>query len=167
MRTVSLACFLFAFWLLLSGHYTPWLVGAGAVTSVGLALAGRRFGFCDEEGHPIEFLVPALRYWPWLAVEICKSSLDVARIIVDPKLPISPQWFEVKIGPRTPVGVATYANSITLTPGTITVGVDREHDSFRVHALTAAGADGVRTGEMDSRVVRLEGRDPLHPGERS
>jgi multicomponent Na+:H+ antiporter subunit E len=158
LRTISLALFLFGFWLLLSGHYTVWLVGAGAMISIILALVARRFGFADEEGHPVDGLVAGLSYWPWLAREIVKSGIGVTRIILDPKLPISPQLFHTKVSTRTPVGVATYANSITLTPGTITVALDRERDQFLVHALTREGAADVEAGEMDRRVARFEGR---------
>jgi len=158
LRTASLALFLFGFWLLLSGHYTPWLVGSGLVVSSLLALAGRWLGLADDEGHPVGQLRSGLLYWPWLAGEIVKSSITVTKIILDPKLPISPQLFHTKVSARTPVGVATYANSITLTPGTITAGVDREHDRFLVHALTRAGADDVEAGEMDRRVARFEGK---------
>ncbi|MCX5497601.1 Na+/H+ antiporter subunit E [Kaistia dalseonensis] len=157
-RMASLGLFLFVFWLLLSGHYTVWLIGAGLIVSALLAVGAHFLGLADEEGHPVNRLGAGLAYWPWLAVEIIKSSVDVARIILNPKLPIAPEMFETKVGPRTPVGVATYANSITLTPGTITVEVDRERDTFLVHALTRAGADGVRGGEMDRRVTRFEGR---------
>lgn len=158
LRAASLALALFVFWLLLSGHYTAWLMTAGLVASVLLALAGRRLGFADEEGHPVDRMIAGLAYWPWLAREIVKSSITVTKIILDPKLPISPRLFHTKVSARTPVGVATYANSITLTPGTITVAVDREHDRFLVHALTGAGAEDVEAGEMDRRVKRFEGR---------
>lgn len=158
LRTASLALFLFAFWLILSGHYTTWLVVSGLIVSISLALAGRRLGFTDVEGHPVDHMLAGLFYWPWLAREIVKSSISVTKIILDPKLPISPQLFHTKVSARTPVGVATYANSITLTPGTITVGVDRETDRFLVHALTKAGADDVEAGEMDRRVKQFEGR---------
>jgi multicomponent Na+:H+ antiporter subunit E len=157
LRTASLALALFVFWLLLSGHYTVWLVVSGLVISILLALAGRRLGFADEEGHPVDRLLSGLLYWPWLAREIVTSSISVTKIILDPKLPISPQLFHTKVSARTSVGVATYANSITLTPGTITVGIDREHDRFLVHALTRAGADDVEAGEMDGRVRDFEG----------
>ncbi|SHE63745.1 multisubunit sodium/proton antiporter, MrpE subunit [Kaistia soli DSM 19436] len=156
IRTVSLAIWLFAFWLLLSGHYTLWLVGAGIVISGGIAVIGRLTGFADEEGHPVERILGGLGYWPWLAIEMVKSSIDVARTILDPRRPIEPQLFEISVGPKTAVGAVTYANSITLTPGTVTVAVDREHDRFTIHALTKAGAEGVRSGEMDRRVVAFE-----------
>ena len=157
LRTLSLGLFLFAFWLLLSGHYTPWLIGSGLVISFGLAFAGRYFGFSDEEGHPVERLPAGIRYWSWLAVEIVKSSLSVARVIVNPKLPIAPRLFEIQVGPKSSIAVATYANSITLTPGTLTVGVDRVHGRFQVHALVAEGEDSLRTGDMERRVAAFEG----------
>ena len=156
IRTASLAVFLLAFWLLMSGHYTPWLIGSGVVVSIAIALVGRRTGFADEEGHPVEHLLGGLRYWPWLVVEIFKSSIDVARVILHPRLPIAPRMIDVPVGPRSAVGWATYANSITLTPGTVTVGVDREHERLTVHALTAAAAAGVESGEMDRHVLAFE-----------
>lgn len=156
IRTASLALFLFAFWLLLSGHYTAWLIGAGAVVSILLAVAGHALGIADAEGHPVDRLPAGLLYWPWLALEIVKSSVSVARVVLDPRLPIQPRLFEVKTKLQTPVAVATYANSITLTPGTVTVGIDREHDLLRVHALLAEGETGLRSGDMERRARILE-----------
>src|SRR5689334_22875355 len=119
MRIVSLAVLLFVFWLLLSGHYTPWLVGAGALASLAVAAIAVRAGYVDEEGHPLEWLLRALRYWPWLVVEIAKSAWSVSRVILDPRLPVAPRFLTVKTSQKTAVGLAVYANSITLTPGTI------------------------------------------------
>lgn len=158
MRVVSLAAALFVFWLLLSGHFDPFLVISGAVAAVAIALVGARIGYADEEGHPAELILPGLRYWPWLAKEIVKSTIDVARIILDPALPISPRLILVSPSQKTAVGKVTYANSITLTPGTITVEVGRHDHRFVVHALTEAGAAGVETGDMDRRVTAFEGR---------
>lgn len=158
MRLVGLALALFAFWLLLSGHYTPFLVGAGALVAVAVALWGRIVGYGDEEGFPVENIFRGLLYWPWLVKEIAKSALSVTRIILDPSLPIAPRLIRVKTSQRTAVGVATYANSITLTPGTITVAVDRHDRALLVHALTEAGADGLAEGGMDRRVAAFEGR---------
>ena len=123
-----------------------------------VAFLGIRSGYADEEGHPVDYLLHGLAYWPWLAWEIAKSSFTVARIIVDPKLPISPRLIRVKASQRTAVGVATYANSITLTPGTITVEANRRTQEFVVHALTAETAAGLKDGEMDRRVTAFEGK---------
>ena len=158
MRLIALALTLFAFWLLLSGHYTAWLVGAGAVTAFVVALIGRRFGYGDEEGFPIDRLVAGFGYWPWLVKEIAVASVAVTRIIMNPRLPISPRLIRAPSGPRSTVGIATYANSITLTPGTITVEIDRRRGEFVVHALTDAGASDLMAGEMNNRVERFEGK---------
>lgn len=158
MRVAALAFFLFVFWLLLSGHYTAWLIGAGAITAIVVALLGRRFGYADEEGIPIERLISGFSYWPWLVVEIVKSSLIVTWIIINPKLPISPRLVRAPCGPKTAVGIATLANSITLTPGTITVEVDRRRSQIMVHALTDRGALSLLEGEMNRRVERFEGQ---------
>jgi len=158
MRIVSLAAALFVFWLLLSGHFDPFLVVSGVVAAVAIALIGSRIGYADEEGHPAELILPGLAYWPWLAKEIVKSTIDVARIVLNPALPISPRLILVEPSQKTTVGKVTYANSITLTPGTITVEVGRHDHRFVVHALTEASAAGVEAGDMDRRVSAFEGR---------
>jgi len=158
LRILSLAATLFLFWLALSGHYTPFLIVSGAVVAFVVALLGVRSGYGDEEGHPIDFLLHGLVYWPWLVVEIAKSAWAVARIIIDPRLPISPRLIRTRFSQRTAVGIATYANSITLTPGTITVEVNRREQEFLVHALTKDSAAGVEEGTMDRRVRAFEGR---------
>jgi multicomponent Na+:H+ antiporter subunit E len=149
---------LFLFWLALSGHYTPFLIASGLVVAVAVTALGLRVGYADEEGHPVDYIVGGLVYWPWLILEIAKSAFGVARVIVDPRLPISPRLIRTKVSQRTAVGIATYANSITLTPGTITVDVNRRDREFLVHALTAETAAGVIEGGMDRRVSVFEGR---------
>lgn len=153
-----MAAALFVFWLLLSGHYTPFLIASGLAVAVIVAVLGIRSGYADEEGHPVDYLLHGLAYWPWLVVEIAKSAVDVARIIIDPKLPISPRLIRTKASQRTAVGMTTYANSITLTPGTITVEVNRREQEFLVHALTGDSAAGVEEGSMDRRVCAFEGK---------
>ena len=154
-RYVSLAGFLFAFWLVLSGHYTPVLIAAGAVSAVVCVLAAIRMRVADPEGHPIELFRGALTYWPWLAWEIAKSAWAVTKIILHPTLPISPTMTTVRASQKTATGVATYANSITLTPGTITVGVSG--NDLTVHALVRDGALDLEGGGMDRRVSEFEG----------
>jgi multicomponent Na+:H+ antiporter subunit E len=155
MRYVGLAIVLFALWLVLSGHYTPFLIASGAGCVLAVVLAAQRMHTVDHEGFPIELLPRALSYFPWLAWEIAKSAWSVTKIIVDPRLPISPTMTVVKASQRTSTGVATYANSITLTPGTITVGVD--DTDLTVHALVSSGADDLEDGGMDRRVSQFEG----------
>jgi len=148
---------LYAFWLLLSGMYTPFLLAAGAGCSLAIYLLARRMRLLDREGYPLHLLGKALfSYWPWLGGEILKSAWDVSRRIVDPRLPISPTLVEFTPTQRTDLGLVIHANSITLTPGTITVEV--EPGRFLVHALTAEGAAGLAGSEMDRRCSELEGQ---------
>lgn len=155
MRVISLTMCLFAFWLALSGHYTPFLVVAGAACATLCAAAALRLRIVDLEGHPIELFVRFLTYLPWLFGEILKAALGVTKIILSPSLPISPTMTVVIASQRTTVGVATYANSITLTPGTIAVG--QRANELTVHALVKKGALDLEAGGMDRRVQRLEG----------
>jgi multicomponent Na+:H+ antiporter subunit E len=155
MRIASLAGFLLVFWLALSGHYTPWLVGFGVLSALAAALAAFRMGLVDGEGHPIELLRGAVTYFPWLAVEVAKSAWGVSKVILNPRLPISPTMTVVKASQRTAAGMTTYANSITLTPGTITVGV--RGNELTVHALLNDGALDLEAGGMDARVSKFEG----------
>ena len=152
--TLALAASLFVFWLLLSGIYTPFLVVSGLGASVAVALLAQRMEVADREGHPIHLGLAALAYWPWLLKEIFRSGWQVTRIILDPRLPISPVFVRFRPSQKSTVALATHANSITLTPGTITV--EAGHDEFLVHALTREGAAGVVGSEMDRRVRRME-----------
>jgi multicomponent Na+:H+ antiporter subunit E len=155
LHSLSLVVVLYVFWLLLSGNFTLFLVSVGALAAIATVLLGRRMDVIDREGHPIHLGLRVLWYWPWLFKEIAKSAWDVSRIIVHPGLPISPTLVRAKTSQKTAVGVATYANCITLTPGTISIDVKR--DEILVHALTREAAEGLLAGEMDRRVTRFEG----------
>ena len=154
LHLLSLGFVLFAFWMLLSGFFTPFLLAAGAGSALCVVLLARRMRIVDREGHPIRMIAAVVLYWPWLVKEIAKSAWGVSRIIVDPRLPISPVLVRFKPSQKTQVGLATHANSITLTPATITV--EASQDEFLVHALTRAGGAGVIDSEMDRRISEIE-----------
>jgi multicomponent Na+:H+ antiporter subunit E len=154
LRGVVAFCALLAFWLLLSGHYTLFLVTAGIGSSLAVLWVGRRMEVVDHEGVPIDLWRVVFLYWPWLAWQIVKSAWDVAKIIVHPRLPISPTLVRFRPLQRSEVGLVTHANSITLTPGTITV--EAAAGEFLVHGLTQASAEGAVASEMDRRLRRLE-----------
>ncbi len=151
-----LAGALFAFWLLMSGIYTAFLVLSGLGTALAVAALARRMDVADREGQPLHLLPAALAYWPWLVIEILKSGWTVARLILHPRLPISPSLARFRPSQESTVGLVTHANSITLTPGTVTIEARR--GEFLVHALTSDGAAGLAGSEMDRRVCRFEGR---------
>lgn len=154
-NSISLWVFLYVFWLLLSGHTEPLLLGFGAASCALVVYIAHRMDLIDHEGHPSHLSFRILPYWAWLCWEIVKSNIDVAKIILSPKLPISPVMFKTKASQSRELGQVIYANSITLTPGTVTVGL--EDGILEIHALTIAGAEGVLNGEMDRRVCRVKG----------
>lgn len=157
VRTVVMFAVLYGYWLLLSGHFVPWLLISGAVISAMVAFWSLRLGLSDSEGHPVHMVLRAIVYWPWLVVEIIKAAIDVSWRIVHPALPISPDLRRYKATQKTSEGLTTYANSITLTPGTISVLVDWRRHEIVVHGLSRDGLDGLATGDMDARVTRFEG----------
>ncbi|MGE0565076.1 MAG: Na+/H+ antiporter subunit E [Pseudolabrys sp.] len=154
MRYFSLGISLFAFWLALSGHYTPFLITAGIGCAALCVYAAARIDLVDREGHPIHLLPAAALYFPWLIAEIGKSAWSVTRTILSPALSITPTVVTLKATQKTTEGITTYANSITLTPGTITVGVSG--NELTVHALVKEGAEDLEAGGMDARVSRFE-----------
>jgi len=155
IHSVSMLVVLFLFWLLLSGNFGAFLLSAGAGCAAAVVLIARRMDVADHEGHPIHLGLRALlSYWPWLVKEIVKSGWDVSRRILDPRLPVSPTLASFKPSQKTDVGLVIHANSITLTPGTLSVQVAR--DGILVHALTRKGAAALAGSDMDRRVSRLE-----------
>ncbi|MBX6323080.1 MAG: Na+/H+ antiporter subunit E [Rhodospirillaceae bacterium] len=154
LRKASHTLTLAALWMLLSFDHEPLLLALGLASTLLVAALTARMGLSDAEGHPVHLLTGGLRYWPWLLLEIAKSNLAVARSIIDPRLRISPRIVTVPTSQRTDLGRVVYANSITLTPGTVSILVDR--DTITVHALTVEGAEGLAAGDMDRRVTRME-----------
>ena len=155
-RSLVLFAHLLLVWLLLSGHYDPTLITYGVLSSLGVVVLMAHLGILDAEALPVHFGIRPFFYIPWLLKEVLLSNLAVARVILDPRLPIHPRILRVRASQKTQVGQVIYANSITLTPGTITLDVRDGH--FLVHALTTDSAEGLLSGEMDRRVAHLEVR---------
>jgi multicomponent Na+:H+ antiporter subunit E len=155
LRAIGLGAVLFTFWLALSGHYTPLLLGFGVLSCTLVVYLSMRMDVVDSEGVPFHITGRVLIYFPWLMKEIVVANLVVAKVILDPKLPISPRMVVYYGSQKTDLGRVLYANSITLTPGTITTGV--EGQEFQIHALTAADLEADEEDEMDRRCSWVEG----------
>ncbi|MEM9174522.1 MAG: Na+/H+ antiporter subunit E [Myxococcota bacterium] len=162
-RAVALFVALYGTWLLLSGHYTAALMTYGALSCAGVVALVWHLGILDDEMIPVHLAPGHFSYLPWLAKEIVLSNLSVARVILSPSLPICPRIVRVDASQRSDVAQVIYANSITLTPGTVTLDV--RDGQFLVHALTTNSAEGLLGGEMDRRVARLEGAAAPAEGE--
>lgn len=153
-HSINLTLFLFTVWLLLSGHYTPLLLFLGLLSTLLVVFLAARADLIDHEMQAVLIKPTVLLYWIWLGREIIRSNIDVCRRIIDPRMPISPRMIRVRVTQHSDLGRVTYANSITLVPGTVTVDV--EDEVFTVHALTQEAADELLCGEMNRRVCALE-----------
>ena len=151
-KSITLFIVLFGFWLLMSGYYTPLILSLGVISCllcVYLTIKGK---FLDNETLPIYFFPRLIQYTLWLIKEILKSNIETAKVIIQKSE--EPELFSVKATQKTNEGKVTYANSITLTPGTVTTQI--KNDIFEVHALTKDFGDDVRSSEMDKMVTWLE-----------
>ncbi|MGI9498751.1 MAG: Na+/H+ antiporter subunit E [Geminicoccaceae bacterium] len=156
VQIVSLTVVLSVLWLLLSGHWhNPLLIGLGLASVILTMVVSIRMKVTDREGHPVHLALHGLVYWPWLIKEIVVANIDVAKAILGITDAVQPSVFTIKASQHTDLGKTIYANSITLTPGTVTVGLDG--DEMTIHALTPAAKEGLATGEMDRRVTSIEG----------
>lgn len=154
LRAFGLGAILFVFWLSLSGHYTPLITSLGVASCVLAVVIAVRMDVVDREGLPLHVGGRLWLYVPWLLKEIFLANVHVARIILTPSLPIRPLMVRYRGTQKTDLGRAIYGNSITLTPGTITTGIDG--DVFQVHALAAAELEVGEDEEMNRRVTRVE-----------
>ncbi len=153
-HSASLFVILYVFWLLLSGFFTPFLLAAGAGSALAVVWFARRIDLVDDKRHPIRLGATIFLYWPWLLKEVVKSAWDVSKIILHPRLPISPTLIRFKPSQASDIGLVIHASSITLTPGTITV--EARSNEFLVHGLTRAGALAAVDSEMNDRVTACE-----------
>ena len=154
MKSFILFFILFSLWLLISGHYNVLIVSLGIISCAFCVYVAKRGELIDDEGLPIFFMPRLLNYLIWLFKEILKSNLSTAKVIINGK--VEPETFTVKTSQVTDVAKVTYANSITLTPGTVTTKIQK--GVFEVHALNSDFGNDVRTNEMDKKVTWLEGK---------
>lgn len=157
MQIIVLSVTLALLWLLWSGLLLPLMLFLGLASCVLVVYLVRRFNTLDHESVPIHLGAGIFAYWGWLLKEIVVSALQVTKIILSKKMPISPTMVTVQCQGRGEVREVLFGNSITLTPGTLTTDID-ENGMVTVHALTAEGAEGVASGDMNERVARLRGK---------
>ena len=143
LKRLLLLALLAIAWLLWSGMFMPLLLGLGAFSCLLVVYLSHRMGYFNNQVFALPFGLRLFSYWAWLAKEVVRSSLEVARVVLDPRLPISPQTFEIEANISHPVGQAILGNSITLTPGTLALDVYR--GTIKVHLL------------RDSRVIFFGG----------
>lgn len=150
--TVLLTLALAALWAVLSDKLTnPLILGFGVFAIVFAVAMAFRMRLIDEDAVPFPRLPQFLAYWGWLGDQIVRANIHVVRLVMNPQLDIQPVVTRVPVKLHTDLARATFANSITLTPGTVTVEV--EETGFLVHGLSAelAAQEGLRDMEARSR----------------
>ena len=145
---------LLIFWALLSGKYDSFHLTLGAICSIIIAYLTHELLFANVRvGDTMLIVQRFITYIPWLVYQIILSNIHVAYLALSPKMPIEPQILRFSTKLESDISWVTLANSITLTPGTITM--DIKEGEFFVHALSKKVADDLNTGEMEDRIAHI------------
>jgi multicomponent Na+:H+ antiporter subunit E len=159
---LSLSIALSGLWLLLSGYFETLLLGLGFFSVAIIIWIAHRMGIINHEGQTIQFTFKLILFWPWLIKQIVIANIQVARTIISRNMQLKLSVTKVRSSQKTELGQVVYGNSITLTPGTVTIGIEK--DIITVHALTHESAFDLKSGEMDRRISKIEARpDNLDP----
>ena len=153
-HTIFLSLSLTVFWLLNSGHNTALMLLLGAISIALVLYIAHRMDVVDHEAQPLHLTRKLPAFCAWLIKEIILTNLLVVKHIWLGNKTISPTLKTIKASQKTDIGKVIYANSITMTPGTVTVSL--EGDQFMVHALLSESIEELEAGEMDRRVTQLE-----------
>lgn len=151
---ISLAIVLSLLWLGISGVYKPLLFMLGAGSVVFVVWMSRRMDVVGVEHNPVLYSWRLPIYWLWLLWEIVKSNIEVARAALYPRELVRPSVVRVPMKLDSAVAKVTYANSVTLTPGTVTLLL--EDDYLEAHALLETSAASLRSGAMERKIAWLE-----------
>ena len=143
----------FVCWYILSGENKEFFLIAGVFSSIACVFIANKVGsgFVDAR-----YNIGVIGYGFWLLKEIAISAWQVTKVVWSPKAEISPKFASIATYQDTDLGQVTYANSITLTPGTITVEVDSENNRILVHALQSRTVDDLSMeGVMDKKISKI------------
>jgi multicomponent Na+:H+ antiporter subunit E len=165
VHLLSLTASLMLFWMLISGDFGLLNLSLGFASALLVVIISRRMDVDDRESLPYKLLARLPAYLVWLARQVIRSNLEVTRAIWTPGKSISPTVVRLRLSQQTALGKVVYANSITLTPGTVTLAI--EGDEILVHALTQADANVLESGEMDRKARDLECGCLSQPASRS
>ncbi len=157
MNFIITAIVMLTFWILLSGEFTVILLLSAVVSSLLVAFMSSDLfmGKGVDVGLGFRRLIRFIQYVPWLLWQIIKANIDVAYRTLHPKMPIDPCVVKFKADLKTELGITNLSNSITLTPGTVTLSANSKGE-YIVHALSRKHADDLLSGEMQKWVKWIE-----------
>lgn len=151
------AVLLSVFWLLLSGYIQPMLLSFGVISVAIVLLVLKRMDAVDKEPRKIGSVHQTIRYLVWLLGQIMNSSIHVTKLIWGPSNQISPSLVKIKANSVPPKKRVLYANSITLTPGTLSV--DLKDGEITVHALQKSSIEELQQGDMERKIIAIWGEN--------
>lgn len=154
IQTLSLTLLLIIFWLLNSGLFKPLIFILGAVSVVLVLFISSRMKVIDEESQPLHLTKNIPAYYAWLFKELVMSNIKVVSTIWQGRLQLQPALTTIKMNHLSDMGKVIYANSISLTPGTVTTDVTE--NSITVHALDKRSITDIQSGAMEARVRKLD-----------
>lgn len=155
MRYIITFLILFLLWILWSGRFDAFHLSLGAASCALVTFMSHNLLFKRKEftsGFAVE-AVRFLKYLPWLLYQILLANIHVAYLALSPRMPIDPGIIKFKTRLKDDISLAVFANSITLTPGTITA--DIRDGQYYVHALSRKVAEDLMTGEMENKVAHV------------
>lgn len=155
MHIAKWTVLLIIFWLLLSGMFQPLMLFFGVVSVIAVVVVLVRMDAIDNEPKQIGTGIPFLRYIPWLIGQITLSSIEVTKMLWGAPTKVSPTLATLDASDIPEDCRALYANSITLTPGTLSV--DLEGDAVTVHALQQSSIDELKEGHMKNKIISIWG----------
>lgn len=155
MREIlSLTVILAALWLAISGVYKPVIVLLGVASVVLVVWLAVRMRVVGDEHNPVFFAWRLPLFWLWTLREIIQANFHVARLTLKPER-ISPRIVTMPVRLNSSLGKVVYGNTCTLTPGTVTLFLDRE--KLVAHALDRQSAESLQCGRLARKVSWLEG----------
>ena len=145
------------FWIFMSGLFDIWHLGLGLLSCALVAYMSSDLLFKKfRSGRRTRETVAFIAYLPWLMYQIYLANIYVVRVSLGPNLSekIFPHIIKFRTRLKSEMALTTFANSITLTPGTITVHIEGGY--FYVHALDIALGESL-PGEMEQRIAKIYG----------
>lgn len=163
-RQISFFLLLLGFWLLLSGRFNPLFIGMGVASSLLISRAVTPL-FEHTIGpagvHPRVRTGRLLVYIGWLLGRMLVSALQIAWIVLNPRVPPKPGIVRLRTDLRSPAARAMLANSITLVPGSMTLEMDA--DELTVHSFTPDAVEDLATAAMQNRIAAIFGDQEQAP----
>ena len=151
MKTFGFSTVLCIFWISLSGYFEPLLLGLGLASVALTVFLAKRMNLIDDESYPFHLFSQLPAFFVYIFNEIVKANIDVVkRILTSKGQSISPQLIEIPVPQESDLGRVIYANSITLTPGTVCVALSK--DTLTIHALTKKAAQDLAEGSMAKKI---------------